>query len=86
MTDKSQKERRREELEDISWLMSHAQGRRFMWRLLSSAGVFHSSFTGDETTYFKEGCRAVGLKFFADVQEEAPEMYVTMQREANENG
>jgi hypothetical protein len=75
---------RRIELEDLRWLMSDKRGRRFMHRLLEAAGIWRSSFTGDNATFFREGERNVGLRFLADVNEAAPERYATMLKEHRE--
>ena len=77
---------RRIEQEDLRWLMSDKRGRRIMHRLLSAAGIYRSSFTGDATlAVFREGERNIGLRFLHDVQETCPERYVTMLQEQQPN-
>lgn len=67
--------------EDIRWLMSHAQGRRIMSRILDVAGVYRLSYTGDSGTDFREGQRNVGLTFLADVQSVSPDEFIQMLKE-----
>jgi hypothetical protein len=83
-------ERRREDIEnqrklerdiekaDFAWLMSDTRGRRFMWRMLEFTGLYRSSFTGNNETFFKEGARNVGLRLISDIHEFAPESYTQM--------
>lgn len=73
---------REHELADVLWLMQHAKGRRFMWRLLSRAMVFQTTFTGNSTTFFNEGRRALGLELLADVNNVALPEYMQMTEEA----
>lgn len=56
----------RKEKDDLKWLMSYSAGRRFVWGLLETTGVYRLSFTGDHaTTAFKEGARNIGLGLLA---------------------
>jgi hypothetical protein len=70
---------------DFKWLMSHAKGRRIVWSLLEKAHVFQSSYTGDNTTFFREGERNIGLFLMAQINEFCPDLYVQMVLEQNEN-
>jgi hypothetical protein len=74
---------RRNELSDIAVILGTRSGRRFFWRLLTQCGIFRSSMTGNNTTFFNEGRRDVGLHFLADSQE-FPEQYLMMMRESRE--
>lgn len=69
-------------LANMRWLMSSEQGRRFMWDLLATAGVFRISFTGNSTTFFNEGMRNVGLLMQTLIMEACPELYLKMMLEA----
>lgn len=73
--------KREQELLDIKLLMSTKEGRRICWRLLSITGVYRTSFTGNSETYFREGQRNVGLIIINDIQEAAPDDFVTMLKE-----
>ncbi len=70
------------EVADVRFLLGTQQGRRYVWRHLTNAGIFETSFTGNSTTFFNEGKRAVGLKMLAEVMEANPEAYVVMMSEA----
>lgn len=74
---------RRTELSDVATILGTRAGRRFFWRLITECGIFKSSFTGNNTTFFNEGMRNVGLKFLADSQE-FPDMYLLMMRESKQ--
>lgn len=76
------KRTRERELNDVRMVLSTLQGRRFVWRYLSECGVFRTSFTGNSQTFFNEGERNIGLKILADVNEAAPEAYLTMMNES----
>ncbi len=68
--------------EDFRWLMSDQRGRRIVWRLLSDAGVFHTSFNPEALTMaFKEGQRTAGLQLLAQVHRLCPDLYTTMMKE-----
>lgn len=74
---------------DLEWILSTPQGRRFIWKFLTTAGIFQSSFTGNSTTFFNEGKRDIGLKLLAEVTEANPDAYTLMMKESkgdNSNG
>ena len=71
--------------DDLRWLMADPRGRRFMWSLLERTGLFRLSFAGTEAeTAFNEGHRDIGLTVFNDVMRVAPDLYLTMAREAGQ--
>lgn len=72
-----------QEVDDLRWLLADARGRRFMWRLLNTCGIFTTSFTGNSTTFFNEGARNVGLRQLANINEHCAERYLEMIQEAN---
>lgn len=74
---------RRQEIEDLKWLMGHKQGRRFVTRLLEKAGVYRTSFTGNSETFFREGMRNIGLFVLSEVMEVTPEQFAVMLKEQN---
>ncbi len=75
---------RDQELAEVRWLMKAAQGRSFMWGLLSKAGVFRTSFTGNSETFFREGQRNIGLMMMDLINEACPEQYTVMVNEAKD--
>lgn len=79
--------RREQERNDLRAVMDTAAGRRFVWKLLSDAGVFRSSYVAGQadTTAFNEGGRNRGLTLLGDIMNDAPEKYLIMQKEAIDN-
>ena len=71
---------RRQELSDVGWLLSHKEGRRFMWRFLKCGNIFGLCFTGNNSSFYNEGRREVMLPFLADSQR-YPDLYIQMVRE-----
>lgn len=72
-------------INDFKWVIRDKRGRRFVWRLLESTGVFRSSFTGNSETYFREGARNVGLQVLGMIHEHAPEAYQLMLTEQHDD-
>lgn len=66
------------ELDDLRFILSTDQGRRFVWRVLSRCGVFKISFTGSSQTFFNEGERSIGLYLLNEVMDADPDSYVKM--------
>lgn len=64
---------RKQELEDVKWLLKHQSGVRFLKRLFSEGRIFSSTFTGNSQGFFLEGQRNLALVFLGDVVEAAPE-------------
>lgn len=70
---------RRQEWQDLHDLLEHPQFIRFMRRLFAMCHMFEVVFTGNSTTFFKDGMRNVGLYFLKELrdmvrnQEIAPE-------------
>ena len=74
-------DRRRQEQNDLRDVMSRPEGRRVMWRVLVSAGIYTDCFTGDNTTFFNEGRRSIGLQLMAELEAAAKEHFIDMWRE-----
>lgn len=86
-----ERRQRQRELSDLCKVMSSKEGRRFMWRVLSEAGVYHSTFSNDAMQMaFNEGQRNTGLKHLSDMMSVCPQSYALMleeqrkEREADE--
>lgn len=76
------REQRRHEVDDLKWLMGHAQGRRIVWRLLDRAGIYRTSFnTSGSVMALNEGRREMGLFLLAEVLEAAPDSFLKLLRE-----
>ncbi len=72
-------------IEDVRWQMSERVGRRLMYGLLERAGVYRGSFTGDATTFFREGERNVGLFYLNLLNAHFPDEFVLMLKERRED-
>jgi hypothetical protein len=71
------------ERDELLWLMSDKRGRRFMWRLLSRAGIYRTSFTGDAlTSAFEEGKKQEGFHQMTLIAQHCQPRFIEMQKEA----
>ena len=89
LTDKAIREREEkirfdEICADVKNIVSTESGRRFYWTLLESAHIFAKCYTGTVDTYYNEGARDLGLRYFDLLFKSAPEMFSVMQKEAAE--
>jgi len=80
--------RRKEARVVVANLLSHPQGRNWMWDLLEGAHMFRPSFIpGDpHASAFAEGERNIGLKLLADIMIAAPDAFTLMLKENNKRG
>lgn len=64
--------------DDLRWVLSTEQGRRFVLRLIESEAQLHSlSFGGDErATCFREGQRSVGAWLLEESKRVDPHAYM----------
>lgn len=70
------------EIRDLVEVMNTAAGRSLIHRLLSRAGVFRISFSGDpHQTAFNEGQRNIGLWVLTEAMSHTPEQYALMLKE-----
>lgn len=75
--------REKQELEDLAFVLSSPQGRRFVWSYLQVNRVLKiSADASGSMTYFKEGIRNSANKMFAQILKAAPEAYIQMMKEA----
>ena len=77
-----EKDRCRQELEDLRSILKTPGGRRFVWRLLEDAGVLKDAFTGNSNTYYILGKQAFGKFLLADILQRFIKEYAKMQAEA----
>lgn len=71
----------RQASEDFKWLMSERAGRRIVWRMLVSAGIYRSTYSGNPTdTAFNEGRRAFGLEIISAAMANS-DLFVAMMKE-----
>jgi hypothetical protein len=66
---------------DIKFLMSTVEFRRYAWKILERTHIFHTSFTGNSETFMKEGERNIGLMVFLAIQKNCPDLYAVMVKE-----
>lgn len=65
---------RLQELGDIKDILLTIQGQRFFRRLFSDGAIFHSTFDQNHANAsFKEGFRALALKYFSEALQASPE-------------
>lgn len=64
--------------------MADKRGRRVMFDLLSRAGIYTSSFTGNSETFFREGRRSLGLEYLKEIEGLAFDGFVKMLQERSE--
>lgn len=70
-------------LNDLKFILSTEQGRRFIWDLLSRCGIFKESADASGSwTYYKEGRRSVGLSILTEVVEADPDSYLKMMKDS----
>lgn len=82
---RDEKELRRRERNDIEFLLSSPQGRRFLWKLLSECGIYELSYVTDsDMTAFNEGRRCVGNNILADILDVDPDGFTTLIKENRE--
>jgi hypothetical protein len=79
---RKEKSLRDQQENDMRKVLQLREGRRFLWRYLGICKVFQTTFTGNNTTFFNEGMRDVGLRLLADINEASPESYLLMMKEA----
>lgn len=72
---------RRQELDDIKFLLSTIQGRRFFWRLMSHCRVFESIWHPSALIHHNSGVQDVGHFIQAEIIESDPDAYVRMMTE-----
>lgn len=78
-----EKDIRERDLNDLRELLELRPGRRFLWKMLSAAGVFQQSYTGDDNaTNFNEGRRSIGLRLLDELTEADPGAYGKLVQES----
>lgn len=75
---------RRRELADVALVLASIEGRRFYWRMMIRCGIFMTSMTGNNTTFYNEGQRNIGLIMLADMNEADPAAYLKCVTEAKQ--
>jgi hypothetical protein len=74
--------RRKQEVDDLRWLMAHAQGRRIVARIFERTGTRRTPFnTSGSVMSFNAGAQNVGLWLEGEILDTSFEGYVTMLKE-----
>lgn len=78
---------KRNEVDELLWLMSDPRGRRFVWRLLQGFGVYQLSYVQGDPAHsaFNEGRRNEGLKLMSLLLQHCPARFTEMQKEASKH-
>lgn len=77
-----QKTQRDLELEDLRFLLSHGEGRRFIWRMLEHCKTFRSIWDPSARIHYNAGLQDMGHFLLAEVTEADEGSLLTMMREA----
>jgi len=72
---------REREILDVGAILSTAEGRRFIWRLLGHCGVSESVMAADSLIYYNAGKQDVGHFLMAEIMAANPQSYITMMKE-----
>jgi hypothetical protein len=79
---KEYKNRKDRELDDLKVVLKLPEGRRFIYWMLSSVGVWNTSFSlNSMQTSFNEGRRDVGLMLLKQLDEAEPNVHSQMLKE-----
>lgn len=66
-----------QEKEDLMFMVSNPQSRRYLYKLLAHCGVYLSSFDpSGSKVYYNEGMRSVGLHVIAQMEQAVPDSYI----------
>lgn len=72
---------------DLQWVMDDERGRRFVWWVLSFAGLFRSPYTGEAISHaFNEGIKQIGYKLNSELKTHCYENFILMERERQHGG
>ena len=59
------------------------EGRTVLWEFLSRCDLYKGGYTGDNSAYFYEGRRDIGLSILQDIMDIDKNYYTTMMNEAD---
>lgn len=81
--DAKHKEQRKSErdLNDLAWVMSAREGRRYVWRLLTHCKVFGSVWSSSALIHYNSGMQDVGHYILSQINDLDPELLVLMIKE-----
>lgn len=71
-----------QEVEDMKWLMAHAQGRRIVARIFKKTGIRRTPFnTNNAVMSFNAGQQNIGLWLESEVISASPEGHIRLLKE-----
>lgn len=79
--------RKKKALSVVEALMQHADGREWLYMLLTACDVFRLSYMQNEShadMCFREGKKFIGLQLLHDVRKASPDNYSLMLKECDE--
>lgn len=82
---KSDKARRQREVDDVKALLTLTHGRRFLWRVLSEAKVFHGIWDPSARIHYNAGVQEFGQFIMKEIIEANPDALLQMMKEAKDN-
>ena len=77
----AEKDQTNQRIEDVRTVLSTKIGRRFIWRQLCDAKMFHPTFTGNSTSFYRDGWRESQLGLLYDCHLADPSLYLKMHME-----
>lgn len=73
---------RKQQVEDLKWLMAHASGRRIVTRLLEESGLFKTSFsTSGSVMALTEGRKQIGYFLQGELVAITPDAYLKLLKD-----
>jgi hypothetical protein len=72
------------DVEDIRFVVSTKPGRRFFWKLLRVSGVLAVNPACNNTVFYTEGQRSIGVSLMEDLYHADPDKFFLMRKEAEE--
>lgn len=79
--EKKEKWSRKQEIEDMQFMLSTMQGRRVLWRFLSHCKVFESIWHPSALIHFHSGRQDVGHFIMSEISEADQEGFLKMMQE-----
>lgn len=78
----TQEEREKQKRDDVKWVLSTQQGRRFVWDLLGACGLYRAQEGDSDSRTIQEGARRIGLHILGTITDADELLYVQMQLES----
>lgn len=72
--------------DDLNFVLSTKQGRRFIWRLLSECKVFGSVWHPSAAIHYNSGKQDLGHWVMAESTRVSPDFFIEMMKENNNGG